>query len=106
CPHQYIVEVDNDQNRQLRPWAEHHRLAGSDQTWCEGFWVRMGSKGFKSSNASWTALGSFTMQGRWMCTGGVCTCVAEPTEGTIPPIQPANHGYSKVRTVAQAGWAN
>jgi hypothetical protein len=104
CQSQWIVEVDETINKALAPTGTASNLFSAPADYCPGYWARNRTKGWKDN--AWHDIHTWSLVGGWYCLAGTCGCGQYPVEGTsMPSIVPSTHGYTKVRTVTQAGFA-
>jgi hypothetical protein len=104
CQSQWVVEVQDTSNRQLLPVGSASNIPGAPFDYCAGYWSLNRAKGWK--NNAWQEIHTWGTVGAWQCAAGNCLCWEIPAPGSsLPVILPANHGYTKVRTVTQAGFA-
>jgi hypothetical protein len=108
CANKYIVETNNISGKIFQAAGTTPAIASApSEAWCEGFWASNEAMAWHGAAQFWLYIGIWTVQGDWQCDGGGnCSCREILVGGAWPPTQFSTHGYTKTRTVTQAGFAN
>lgn len=99
CSHEYITEVTGTLGRPLGFYMGWHGDALNNEASCEA--ARMTLSAFGWNGVSWVALGSTKVHGVWNSMFlNYCSWSYDAGYGLLPSL--GVHGYSKIRTSAQA----
>jgi hypothetical protein len=101
CPNQFVVEVEQVLDVPLTVVGRPKHLSlDTPPAYCPGYWAFGMAKGWK--NGAWHPIHSWTVTAE-VASDGSCRTLGL---GTSNFVIPRPHGYSKVRVVVQAGFAN
>jgi hypothetical protein len=104
CPNQFVVDFDEMSGKGFRVDAIPAAQPYADSTWCSGYWAKTEVRGWTGSQ--WVLTDYWTEAGQWHPTSMLRSCVESLTFGGGGAFHPDNHGFTAIRIVTQAGFAN